>query len=259
MTTFFSLFDADTQYGNRLHEHQFLWFLLSRVRENDVQRVDPTDFKKLVAQARDEPWNNSAAVLSLANILVTSLEPRAYDLFIQEIGEVVARFIFYEVSEENSEFPDYDKIKKANYQKYRLYKFASFLDLLRPGHIYWCGQPESESIRLAERGLDHFWKANLQGQVATIARWIRQPGPSAFSAKQEIRSRTIRQRRALSLKLEGLKPREVAQRLDEEGIEPSHGYSSHAEHYEKNPNSFQVRLSKDRSAARKMSKPSMSR
>lgn len=255
MSHFLSLFHCDTPDGNRLHEERFQSFVLCRDPEN-LQRIEPSQLTQIIGRATDESWNNSEAVLALTNILTTSLERDAYERYAEDIGFILAT-IFYDdqIVAPDGVSVDFEATKNSHYRKYRLFKFASFLDLLHPNYIYWRGQAESESIRLAQRGLDRFEKTDLQGKAAILARWIRQPGPSAFSAKQEIKSREIVKRRALLVKFEHLTAREVAQRLDLEGIKPSRGYSSHMEHYQRNPNSFQAKLSKERSDARKMSKP----
>jgi len=67
------------------------------------------------------------------------------------------------------------------------FKFAGFLGLLHSVQIIWRGQAESESMRLAQRGLNYFQRADLQQKVAMLARWIRRPGPSSLCAKQDIR------------------------------------------------------------------------
>ena len=256
MPGFLSLFHCDTQHGNRWHEDRFQWFLLSRDKATDVQRVAPPDFGTIVARAKDEPSNNSAAVLALTNILATSLEREAYDMYVEDVGFLIGT-IFYDdfIPAPDGVSVDFEQTQTAHYQKYRVFKFATFLDILHPDQIHWRGQAESESLRLVQKGLDYFQKADLQTQVAILARWIRRPGSSAFSAKQEIKSRKIMERRTLLAKFEHLTAREVAQQLDLAGIKPSRGYSSHMEHYQKKPNSFQAWLSKERAEARKMSKP----
>ena len=250
-----NLFHCDSSYGNRLHEDRFQSFLLSK--DNNFRRVVPSELESLVAQAKDDPSNVSPAVLALANILETSLEKRAYEMYVDDVG-VLTRLIFFDdpIPASDGVSVDFEKTKNTNYRKYCLFKFASFLDLLRPGHIHWQGQAESESIRLVQRGLDHFLKVEPQTKASILARWIKQPGPAAFSAKQEIRARTIAQRRSLLLKLERLTAPEVAQRLDEEGFNPSRSYSSYVEYYGRNPSSFYSWLSNERSEARKMSKTS---
>jgi hypothetical protein len=256
MSPFQSSFHADSEYGNRLHEERFQWFLCSAESDNDLKSIERSDLEEIVKLAKADPSNNSKAVMKLTEILATSLHPRAYDKYIDETGDALIRLIFFDdfVCASDNVSVDFGQTKKNNYPKYRLFKFASFLDILHPGFVRWRGQAESQSIQLAERGLEHFEKTSREGRVALLARWIQRPGPTAFSAKQEIRSRTTARRLAFLLKVEHLTAWETAQQLDANDFKPSRGYTSHVEHYQKNPNSFQAMLSKQRSDARKMSK-----
>jgi hypothetical protein len=247
-----SLFHCDTHEGNRCYEDDFQWLVFFRDAQNDLRRIERFDLTQTITQAQDEPSNTSPAVLDLANMLATSLGQKAYDKYVEDVGVAIRAIFFNEFVAAPDGGVDFEQTKAIHYQRYCLFKFASFLDLLRPDQINWRGQPESESMRLAQTGLDYFQGADVQQTVAILARWIQRPGPWAFTAKQDIRGRRIRERRVLLLKLEKLPAREVAERLDEEGIKPGRGYSSYMERYQKNPNSFQAWLSKERSEARKL-------
>jgi hypothetical protein len=80
--------------------------------------------------ARNEP-SNHAATLSLARILGTSLKHEAYELYIEDI-RVVAWAIFFDEAIGDGASVDFERTKEAHYQKYCLFKFASFLDTLCP-------------------------------------------------------------------------------------------------------------------------------
>jgi len=249
------LFHCETEHGNRLYEDRFQLFVLCRDKENHVHHVEPSDFRQIIARAKDAPSNNSEGVLSLTNILTTSLERKAYEMYAEDIAGSI-RLIFYDdsIPAGDGVSVDFEETKNIHYQKYSLFKFASFLDFLCPDNIHWRGQPERESMRLVERGLDLFQKGDVHRKTAILARWIRQPGPAAFTLRLAIRSRKVAERRALLRRLEHMNAREVAQQLDRYEIKPS-GYSSYVEYYEKNSDSFQAWLSKERSEARNLSKP----
>ena len=158
--------------------------MLSRDKENHVCRVEPSDFKQIIVRAKDDPSNNSGAVLGLTNILTMSLERKAYEMYTDDI-EPSIRLIFYDdsIPAADGVSVDFEQMKNVHYQKYLLFKFASFLDLLCPDHIHWRGQPESESMRMVQRGLDLFQKGDVHGKAAILARWIRQPGAGAFTVR----------------------------------------------------------------------------
>src|SRR5262252_3267816 len=82
---------------------------------------------------------------------------------------------------------DSEQTKTFHCKKYCAFKFAGFLGLLHSGKIIWRGQAESESMRLAQRGLNYFQRADLQQKGAMLARWIRRPEHSSLCAKQDIR------------------------------------------------------------------------
>src|SRR5205807_1203645 len=107
--------------------------------------------KRIVTWSKEEPWNNSEAVSTLTNLLVTSLEREAYDMYVEDVG-VLLRAIFFDdfVSSSDGVSVDYEKTQESHYQKYSFFKFATFLDLVRPDHIRWRGQAESDSAGLIQ-------------------------------------------------------------------------------------------------------------
>jgi hypothetical protein len=88
-------------------------------------------------------------------------------------------------------FTDFERTKETHYLKYCLFKFASFLDLLRPGIVHWRGQAELDTVSFVRMGLERFQAADLQARTAMLSRWLTQPGPSAFSEKSAVRSRKV--------------------------------------------------------------------
>ena len=109
---------------------------------------------------------NVAPLGALTRFLENSLEPRAYELFLEEIGILVIE-IFYEDSVEDADgFPDDVKTKELHYRKYCLFKFASFLDLLCPDSVHWRGQAELEREPLIRTGLDRFQSAGPQARAS---------------------------------------------------------------------------------------------
>jgi len=253
-----SLFHCDSQEGNRAYEDQFQWFAVSRDKENHVQRMEPAELEKLLTGAKDQCADHGA-LLSLAKLLGTCLEPEAYDLFIENFRQVVIMAIFFDYSilKATGVEEDFEQTKASHYRKYRLYKFASFLELLCPGSVHWRGQAELESEQLVCVGLDRFDGANLQSRVSILSRWIRDPGLSAFSEKRSRQSRRLAERRAFLLKLPpNLTKREKAARLDHAGFRPPRRkYTEYTEWSDRNPNSFASWLSRELSESRKMWRP----
>src|SRR4051794_3445283 len=95
MCPFLTLFHCDTPYGNRLHEERFQRFVISREGENQILRIEPSDLERIVTCAKEEPWNNSAAVSTLTNVLVSSLGREAYDMYVEDVGFLL-RAIFFD-------------------------------------------------------------------------------------------------------------------------------------------------------------------
>ena len=69
------------------------------------------------------------------------------------------------------------------------------------------------------RGLNRFESADRHGRASMLSRWIRQPGPTAFSEEKMKRSQHILRRQELLLALpNNLAAPLVAGRLDEGGF-----------------------------------------
>src|ERR1039458_18041 len=181
MASFFSLFDCDTSGGNRIYENRFQWFVVTRDEQYNLCCIQRDELKKLLNCVR-EPSNHTA-VASLAKLLAISLERKAYDLFIEDIGLAVAMAVFYDESVPNSDgFTDFAKTKEHHYRKYCFFRFATFLDLLSPSVLHWRGEAQLESVALMT-GLAQFLGADLENRVLMLSRWLQQPRVSALTAK----------------------------------------------------------------------------
>ena len=187
------LFHCDTLGGNQAYEDRFQMFSCRRDSKEQVQVSSETELHSLIREARTDPFNNSV-VRRLGDLLHTSLDEASYELFIDSIS-VVASMIFYDNLLGSGASVDFDATKRHHYQKYCIYKFASFLDLLRPGSMFWRGQAESASMALAGEGLRRFEKANAENRASILSRWIQQPGPNAFSERRATRSQMLQRRR----------------------------------------------------------------
>jgi hypothetical protein len=251
MGSFFSLFHCETFAGNRGYEDRFQWFFVSKDEKKSLPLIQQAEAARLIGKVRDQPSDHAAA-MRLARILGVTLEPEAYELFLEDIGPV-AIAIFYDNAVENSDgFPDFDKTKESHYRKYCVFKFASFLDLLCPGLVRWRGEAELESIPLVLKGLDQFQAADLQVRTSMLTRWILNPGPSAFSETRAKQSERILLRRAFLLKLNDLPAAKVAQRLDNAGFKPQRKFPSYTVWFHSRPQSFESWLSKERSQSRRI-------
>jgi hypothetical protein len=254
MRAFQNLFHCDTYGGNRGYEERFQWFVVSRNQQLAPYIVQRTQFEKTIGLATNNS-SNQTVINSLARLLGISLERSSYDLFVEEIGLPTIIAIFYDVSVPDSGgSTDFDMTKDFHYRKYCLFKFASFLDLLRPGVVHWRGQAELETVPFLCAGLDGFQAAGLQGRTSMLSRWVKQPGPSAFSEKSSVRSRRVMERRAFLLKLENMKPQEVARRLDQAGFKPR-SHPSYISFFTANRRSFETWLSTERKASRNSWRP----
>ena len=249
MGTFFKLFDCESAGANYAYEERFQWFLVTRHSSEDLKLVPKAEVKASVDEA--SKTCAGSAVLYLARVLGCSLERSAYNSFIEEIGLPFALAIFFDRSAVNADgFTDFEGTQDVNFLKYRFFKFASFLDILRPGHIRWRPQTELQSETLVSIGLRRFLEEGPQGRVAIVSRWLEQPGLSAFSERKAKRTREIQQRRAFLRKLpHNLAAAAVAKRLDDAGIKPGKRRSSYASYqvwHRDNPNSFHAWLSRER-------------
>jgi len=250
MSTFFRLFDCESRGANHNYEERFRWFTVTRRSDGKLQVFPQVHLEKLVAGAL-HAISDESPVIPLARLLGFSLERDAYDLFIDDIGWTIALAVFYDESVVNADgFTDFDATKDANFPKYQFFKFASFLDLLQPGYVRWRPQTELQSEKLVTLGLRRFLREGLQGRSAILLRWIKQPGPSAFSDRKASQSKEMQQRRAFLRKLpHNLAAAMVAKRLDDAGIKPGlrkTSYASFKEWHRINPNSFHAWLSRQR-------------
>jgi hypothetical protein len=247
------LFHCDTPDGNRAYEEQFQsWLVASRVGE-DVKFIQETDLRTLIDRATDS--RDSEALAALTSLLETSLERATYDLFLKEFAPIT-RVIFHDHAIATQEgFTDFERTNDSHYPKYCLFRFASFLDLLRPGHIYWCDQADPISMKWAGIGLRRFQDADRHERASIISRWIKQPGPAAFSEKRSRKSQEMVKRGAYLLSLSDRLGAELVAKYLDDKVPKKTGekYSSYTEWYRQNPNSFEAWLSKQRKDAMKSS------
>ena len=78
----------------------------------------------IVALLRKKAWTRTTEIDKLRDILFDSLTEQAYRQCLEEFGPAS---LFYEPTFSEAE----------NLEHYRLYRFASFVDFLRPGEIDW--------------------------------------------------------------------------------------------------------------------------
>jgi len=207
----------------------------------------------MIERAKHNP-DDHERLIDLANLLGSSLDRKSYDLFLKEFAPITY-VIFYDDPITTPEgFPDFERTNDSHYPKYCLFRFASFLDLLRPGYIHWRIRAESDSMKWASVGLRKFQNADLHERASILSRWIKQPGPAAFSEKRSKKSREMLSRGAYLLSLsDRLAAKLVAKYLDERKPKPPGGtYSSYTEWHRKNPKSFAAWLSKQRKEAMKL-------
>ena len=246
------LFHCDTPEGNRVYEERFQsWLVASRGGE-DVNFIQEADLRILIDRATNR--RDSEALADLASVLDRSLERATYDLFLKEFAPIT-RVIFHDHAIATPEgFTDFERTNDSHYPKYCFFRFASFLDLLRPGHIHWRDQADPYSMKWARIGLRRFQDADHHGRASIISRWIKQPGPAAFSEKRSRKSQEMVTRGQFLLSLsDRLSAELVAQYLDERFPKKTgEKYSSHTEWYRQNPNSFHAWLCKERKIAMKL-------
>jgi hypothetical protein len=242
------LFRCDTLGGNETHEDRFQMFSCRKDNKAQLQVISETELNSLLRQAHTDPFNNSV-LRRLGDLLHTSLDEASYELFIDSIS-VVASMIFYDNLLGSGASVDFEATKRHHYQKYCIYKFASFLDLLHPGSVFWRGQAESASMNLAIAGLRIFQSADAEGRASILSRWIRQPGPSAFSERRATRSQMLQRRGEFLLSLgTGLPLYLTARKLDHEGFKPTK-FPSYTVWSQVKPETLAPWLSKLRARAR---------
>jgi hypothetical protein len=253
-----SLFHCDTLSGNRAKEEQFQWYVVSRVAGKGLECVSELQLKRLIANARENQYDHET-IAALAKLLETSLGKDAYDFFVDEIlGFPIAIACFFEDYARPDEFSvDFQGTKALYYRKYCVYKFASFLDLLRPRHIRWRGDAELESHRFMCKALDQFKVEDSYGRAAILARWIKQPGEAAFSEKRADRSNELRMRREFLRSLPHLALPILAARLDNRFPKKRGGkYPSYSAWQRESPDSFASWVSKERKEGLRLSRQS---
>ncbi len=112
-------------------------------------------------------------------------------------------------------------------------------------------------MKWASIGLRRFQDADRDERAAIISRWIKQPGPAAFSEKMSRKSQEMVKRGAYLLSLsDRLGAELVAKHLDDKVPKKTGGkYPSYTAWYRQNPNSFEAWLSKQRKHAMKLRPP----
>jgi hypothetical protein len=253
MRLFLSLFHCDSEGGNQAYEALFQRWLFISTHVEDIARVEQSDLTGLIESAKHNPSDHEQ-LIDLANVLDTSLNRKSYDLFLKEFAPITY-IIFYDDSIATPDgFTDFERTNDSHYPKYCLFRFASFLDLLRPGYIHWRIRAESDSMKRASIGLRKFQNADPHERASILSRWIKQPGLAAFSEKRSKKSRELLSRAAYLLSLsDRLGAELVAKYLDERKPKtPGGTYTSYTEWYRKNPKSFAAWLSKQRKDAMKL-------
>ncbi len=212
-----SLSHCRTPEGNRLFEAAFQQYVFHREPDSTLAPVALGHLDPLISRARKN-HEDGDVVKYLAQALADSLGREAYAKFIEDFGP---DSIFYDVIIAPRGIVDRNRTKRANYPKYCLFKFASFLDLLRPGVVHWRGQADPNSMSLAQRGLRRFLRASETDRESIIARWLKHPHPSAFSEERTSKLLEAQKRKEFLLSLPAnLAPVDVADRLDEAGFRP---------------------------------------
>jgi hypothetical protein len=124
-----SLFHCRTSEANRHFEAAFEQYVFHWKPDSVLAPVEPGRLEQMISRAR-KSHEDSEAVKYLARALADSLRREAYAKFIEDFGP---DSIFYDVIIAPRGIVDRNRTKRANYPKYCWFKFASFLDLLRPG------------------------------------------------------------------------------------------------------------------------------
>jgi hypothetical protein len=253
MRLFLSLFHCDSEGGNQTYEARFQRWLFVPTEDENLTLVGQSDLTRMIESAKHNP-DDHERLIDLAKLLGSSLSRKSYDLFLKEFAPITY-IIFHDDSIATPEgFTDFERTNDAHYSKYCLFRFASFLDLLRPGYIHWRIRAESDSMKWASVGLRKFQTADPHERASILSRWIKQPGLAAFSEKRSKKSRELLSRAAYLLSLsDRLGAERVAKYLDERKPKPPGGtYISYTEWYRKNPKSFAAWLSKQRKEAMKL-------
>jgi hypothetical protein len=253
MRLFLSLFHCDSEGGNQTYEARFQRWLFVPTEDENLTLVGQPDLTRIIENARHNP-DDREKLIGLANVLSTSLSRKSYDIFLKEFAPITY-VIFYDDSIATPDgFTDFNRTNDSHYPKYCLFRFASFLDLLRPGYIHWRIRAESDSMKWTSVGLRKFQNADLHERVSILSRWIKQPGLAAFSEKRSKKSQEMLSRAAYLLSLSNrFRAELVAKRLDEKKPKPSGGrYTSYTAWHQKNPKSFAAWLSKQRKEAMKL-------
>jgi hypothetical protein len=247
-----SLFHCDSEGGNQVYEDLFQRWLFVPNKDEEIVLIQQSDLTRMVESAKHNPYDHGK-LNDLAHVLSTSLNRKSYDFFLKEFAPITY-IIFHDDSITTPDgFTDFERTNKSHYPKYCLYRFASFLDLLRPGYIHWRIRAESDSMKLVSVGLRKFQNADLHERASILSRWMKQPGPAAFSEKRARKSQELVKRGAYLLSLsDRFGAEHVAKFLDEKvPKKPGHKYPSYSEWYRQNPQSFESWLSKQRKEAMK--------
>ncbi|MGO9084582.1 MAG: hypothetical protein ACLQBK_05085 [Candidatus Sulfotelmatobacter sp.] len=255
-----SLFHCDTLSGNRAKEEQFQWYIVSRVAGNGLDRVSVSQLERLIASARENQYDHPT-IAALAKLLDTSLEKEAYELYVDDIlGFPIAIACFFEdYARPDESSVDFQGTKTLHYPKYCVYKFASFLDLLRPRHIRWRGDAELDSDPFARKALEQFKAEDSYGKAAILARWIKQPGGTAFSEKRARQSDELHKRREFLKSLPHLALPILAAKLDDRFPKTRGKFPSYTAWLRKSPDSFASWVSNERKKELRLSRRSSPR
>lgn len=252
-----SLFHCDTPGGNRAKEEQFQWFVVSKGAGNGLELISEPQLRRLLASARENPHDNQPFA-ALAKLLETSLGNEAYEFFVDNVlGLPIAIACFFAEYAQFDEFSvDFQATKTLYYPKYCVYKFASFLDLLRPRNIRWRGEVELESKPFVLTALERFRTEDTYGKAAILSRWSRQPDETAFSEKRAKQSKELRERREFMQSLSArLALPILAGKLDDRFPKKrGRKYPSYTAWLRKNPNSFASWVSTERKESLGLSK-----
>ena len=250
------LFHCDTPGGNRAKEEQFQRFVVSKRTANGLELVSESQLERLLASARENPYDNQPFA-ALATLLETSLGSEAYEFFVDDvIGLPIAIACFFAEYAAAADSVDFRGTEALHYPKYRVYKFASFLDLLRPGRIRWRGDVELESDPFVCKALEQFRTVDTYGKTAILSRWMKLPDETAFSEKKANQSKELHKRRAFLQSLPArLAPPILAGRLDNRFPKKrGEKYPSYTAWLRENPNSFASWVSKERKVPLRLSK-----
>jgi len=234
-----------------VHEDDFQAFLFTRDHENTLQPIHRSGIERLVEVIRSHP-SNQTAIDALAKTLSTSLEHPVYEMFLAEIGSAAVLGLFFDVSPvDMGGALRFDETKERHFRKYLLYRFASFLDLVRPGFIHWRGEPDKRAIEPIANGLDMFLRGAPKDRATLLSNWIRRLDLSTFLPKRGHVSDVARKRREALKAMGHLTAMQVATEFDRLGFTPD-DYPSYHEWYLTKPSTFHAWLSRERKFADKL-------